>query len=1064
MRYLPGVVMLMGIVVGGPAGAQEVEAVGMRLRLEAGTITRLVGPDGVVHVGAAAPAALGALRHLRGDVTPVGGNGRDAAANVPLAARYERFIGNEPGQLEMTLTADEQSREVVIEQRGAGPPGLHGIQWGISGVPLDHEIIVPGRSGVKLDRREPGTTFEFAYPIGWEAQFVIVQGKGGGFWVWAEDAEGRYKNLRVWKHRTHWDLAFDTQSNAPFEELTTAESVRWRLGLYEGDWRVPARRYREWAHEAFGLTPLEEQEPAWVRDIRLLVICGMSLEMLEELGRRFDPAQTILYVPSWRRDGYDRNYPDYTALPELGSFMERAHELGFRVMLHVNYFGCDPLHELYEQFEPLQARDPFTKQKLWWTWERADPPIKFAYINPASRAWRELFIERMVELCNSYGVDSLHLDQTLCIWNHAEGLVDGMTMLEGNAALHRELREALPHVALSGEGLNEVTFRHEAFAQRHAWGLSHSEGTWHRPWLERAHPVASFIFRPYTIINGYLGMTSPANEQLYAAWQQAYTNWGLIPTLAWPSLRALQEPEGFSRQLLDEIAFFQEQRVDPDTEGEWPPDTLFPFRTAAGEPVRYERQDGFRLVAGEERRVISATVTGVSELRGPGAIGRWRAYDDTRLFGLNREAWYAYFPHDARDMTAFHIHALPPGLMVEHILTGDDLTAVVTRESDEAWAWIAELLDEARCGYTVFGGEGFEDDGPLTESPAGASFSAASRSLLRLHPPWKAQRLNPQTGVLEAVGTGQVYALLTLELPAVPPGARLEFRSAVRMDPGAVGEGKTDGVTYIVEAGEGAEALSAQVHNALAEPVPLNLDLTPLAGRRVTLRLAADPGPARSATFDWARWDAARIVVDRADRRVMEIVSPRPWAGVVAGRGEATVRQSGPGRYEVEAVLPGAVYLLGREPDALTLPSDLTALPFALSFVAETGVQLVAPQYAGGAPGEGTVGGVTRRGFNAHPPNRGRTLMEFPVLLPPEARRFHASIGLRDGSLSRGCLFIVQVSGEEVARRSILPGGWHDLEADLSPWAGGPVVLSLITDSDGDHGYDWAVWGEPRVE
>ena len=50
-----------------------------------------------------------------------------------------------------------------------------------------------------------------------------------------------------------------------------------------------------------------------------------------------------------------------------------------------------------------------------------------------------------------------------------------MTMAEGNIALHRQLREALPGVALSGEGLNEVTYRHEAFAQRHAWGLRHAE-------------------------------------------------------------------------------------------------------------------------------------------------------------------------------------------------------------------------------------------------------------------------------------------------------------------------------------------------------------------------------------------------------------------------------------------------------------------------------------------------------------------------------------------------------------------------------------------------------------
>jgi len=31
------------------------------------------------------------------------------------------------------------------------------------------------------------------------------------------------------------------------------------------------------------------------------------------------------------------------------------------------------------------------------------------------------------------------------------------------------------------------------------------------------HPVSASILRPFTIINGYLGMTNPGNDQLYAA-------------------------------------------------------------------------------------------------------------------------------------------------------------------------------------------------------------------------------------------------------------------------------------------------------------------------------------------------------------------------------------------------------------------------------------------------------------------------------------------------------------------------------------------------------------------
>ena len=79
-------------------------------------------------------------------------------------------------------------------------------------------------------------------------------------------------------------------------------------------------------------------------------------------------------------------------------------------MLHVNYFGVDPLNPLYKKFEPHQVRDPWgDHEKLWWLWTRAEPEIRFAYINPASQAWRRYFVDAMVKLCRTYHIDSLHL-------------------------------------------------------------------------------------------------------------------------------------------------------------------------------------------------------------------------------------------------------------------------------------------------------------------------------------------------------------------------------------------------------------------------------------------------------------------------------------------------------------------------------------------------------------------------------------------------------------------------------------------------------------------------------
>ena len=46
----------------------------------------------------------------------------------------------------------------------------------------------------------------------------------------------------------------------------------------------------------------------------------------------------------------------------------------------------------------------------------------------------------------------------------------------------------------------------------------------------------------------------------------------------------------------------------------------------------------------------------------------------------------------------------------------------------------------------------------------------------------------------------------------------------------------------------------------------------------------------------------------------------------------------------------------------------------------------------------------------------------------------------------------------------MMPGEpWREINVDLAPWAGKPVVLALVTDSAGDFRGDWARWGEPMV-
>jgi hypothetical protein len=433
---------------------------------------RLTG-EAFVHA-APRPASLAALHRVNQPLLAVH-DALDSASPVGIEESSAWLTNG--ASWRFRCEADRASGDLLITQSGdSGEEKVSGISWGIADISDSFDVLVPGNSGQRFSATSPAGRREFDYPMGWEAPFVLIQGRKGGFIIRAEDADYRFKNLLVEHTRHAFRLRFESRAFPPFGNKTRIESSRWRVSAYRGPWQNGAAIYRRWAEAHFKLTPLEQQQPAWARDIQFVVTMNLDQSLLADLARQCHPPQTLLYLPNWRRDGYDRNYPDYTAVTNFDAFVEEAHRLGFRVMPHVNYFGCDPKNPVFAQFKAYQARDPFSKELLWWEWP-AEPPIKFAYINPASRAWRELFVARLKEVVSRHHVDAFHLDQTLSIYNDANGLVDGMNFFEGNVALHRELRAALPDVALSGEGLNEVTCRYEAFAQRHVWGMDHAHGT-----------------------------------------------------------------------------------------------------------------------------------------------------------------------------------------------------------------------------------------------------------------------------------------------------------------------------------------------------------------------------------------------------------------------------------------------------------------------------------------------------------------------------------------------------------------------------------------------------------
>lgn len=132
---------------------------------------------------------------------------------------------------------------------------------------------------------------------------------------------------------------------------------------------------------------------------------------------------------------------------------------------------------------------------------------------------------------------------------------------------------------------------------------------------------------------------------------------------------------------------------------------------------------------------------------------------------------------------------------------------------------------------------------------------------------------------------------------------------------------------------------------------------------------------------------------------------------------------------------------------------------------------------AGAFAGKGGLasGGVWKNGLTMHPPYRegaGRVFAQYRLTLPKRPVAFRAVVGKGDGSdLGDGIFYSVVVedadgTSKDVASVHVAKHAWLPIEADLSPWAGRRIKLSLVADcgpSDNTAG-DWAAWADLKLD
>ena len=485
--------------------------------------------------------------------------------------KAELLFRQEGTDINITIAIDPMTDDLLINMEGVSDtPGVVGMQWGCSYLDIQNlEVIAPVDGGRIIDATTPTNYQLFPYPFsgrGWEAQLAIVQGENGGIYVRNTDNTFQFKQFIYDRESDGVALNFGTHNQAPFDSHTTATSQLWRFNTYAGDWRVAARKYRDWMEQAFNPMTLSEKS---VEDVTLFVGSARSAiwltntKFLDALATKVDPTKTVVMAKEWSNPQEwsldpTNHHPVYEPMPELHNFLEVAKRHGFRVILYSDMHAFSVENPLYPEFMQYQYRDPWTEELLGWLWD-TNHPHRNASINPASSAFREILVNELKDVWEAYDFDGFFLDTSFYAINDANGLIDGLNSAQGGALLHKELTEAMPGAIFAGERLHEGTFALESFAQR--------------PLLSEdiePHPISSFLFSPFTHAISY-ARANPDQDPIYYQKVLDYSEvWGMMPTLnAWDAKQLLRPEYGETQNLLAMAGEWQHRYgLDGDINGD----------------------------------------------------------------------------------------------------------------------------------------------------------------------------------------------------------------------------------------------------------------------------------------------------------------------------------------------------------------------------------------------------------------------------------------------------------------------------------------------------------------
>ncbi len=465
----------------------------------------------------------------------------------------------------ISIYTEDETGDLIIEPAAySSRPGVLACRWNIAGIRNDLQLVAPFFQGIKMGLDDPLIAdSRWPWPMYWEAGLAILQSQNGGFFIHTRDTQYRYKALKIGDKKAWNILGMDTEAYGPIDNNLSAGSLSWRINVYEGDWQVPALRYRDWLWEAYELKKKENYRKEWIREVKLAISwCPGDPEILDVLVKKIPPSKVLLHFPDWRTDQYDQNYPAYMPGNDARTFIGKALKMGFHIMPHFNAIDMDPSNPVYNLVRDFQYRSIERKDLLGWSWvdgkvlgvpESNETRMNnrennvMVKIHPGLSMWRSILCENILKASNELNLECAFLDVTLVTQNLHNCLVESITSTEGMKRLIEEAGMIGSGLVVGGEGLNEITMQGLSFAQAHLFRSWHAtvEG------IERTGKcnLNQVLFGDLCKIFGYSNMGGKSKEEELR--MDVHLEHGGIPTITIDDVGEIKNPNKAVKRMMD---------------------------------------------------------------------------------------------------------------------------------------------------------------------------------------------------------------------------------------------------------------------------------------------------------------------------------------------------------------------------------------------------------------------------------------------------------------------------------------------------------------------------------